>query len=580
MDAPAIYHLKIEHFRGIENLSWHPSQGVNVILGGGDVGKTTILEAIGLLLSPSNPSTLLDTDYRARNIDAGFAIEAVLRLPNESGINDQTKPSWPWIWNGTEVLVPGIDEDESQGEPVYRLRVRGTSDLELMYEIVQPDGNTDHLSVGLRRSIGLVRLAGDDRHDRDLRLVHGSALDRLLSDKNLRSRLVSGLAENEVANNLTEEAKERLEALDQAFKNRRLPGDLDLAITGAHGLSISALIGLTAECEGVQLPLASWGAGTRRFAALAIAEENQGEAPITLVDEVERGLEPYRQRVLISTLQNGKSQTFVTTHSPSVLAAASESAVWYVDQAGSIGSLDAVKIDRHRRTDPEAFFARLTVIAEGVTERGFVIALLEKALGSSLSQHGVYVADAGGNESALNLLEALERGGLTFAGFADEEGKFPSRWREVQAHLGDLLFRWRAGCLEENIIGAVPNEKLESLLIDPDEDKTGRRLRTLADRLSMDQKEFEGLKAAAGSRLRDVILEAALGKVPADDTIDKKAYSKHGQTWFKSVKGGRELAQKLFDLDAWSTLRPELMTFCNAVRRALDLAQLEDLIHE
>ena len=368
--------------------------------------------------------------------------------------------------------------------------------------------------------------------------------------------------------------------LDQAFKNRRLPGDLDLAITGAHGLSISALIGLTAECEGVQLPLASWGAGTRRFAALAIAEENQGEAPITLVDEVERGLEPYRQRVLISTLQNGKSQTFVTTHSPSVLAAASESAVWYVDQAGSLGSFDAVKIDRHRRTDPEAFFARLTVIAEGVTERGFVIALLEKALGSSLSQHGVYVADAGGNESALNLLEALERGGLTFAGFADEEGKFPSRWREVQAHLGDLLFRWRAGCLEENIIGAVPNEKLESLLIDPDEDKTGRRLRTLADRLSMDQKEFEGLKAAAGSRLRDVILEAALGKVPADDTIDKKAYSKHGQTWFKSVKGGRELAQKLFDLDAWSTLRPELMTFCNAVRRALDLAQLEDLIHE
>ena len=218
MDAPAIYHLKIEHFRGIENLSWHPSQGVNVILGGGDVGKTTILEAIGLLLSPSNPSTLLDTDYRARNIDAGFAIEAVLRLPNESGINDQTKPSWPWIWNGTEVLVPGIDEDESQGEPVYRLRVRGTSDLELMYEIVQPDGNTDHLSVGLRRSIGLVRLAGDDRHDRDLRLVHGSALDRLLSDKNLRSRLVSGLAENEVANHLTEEAKERLEALDPHFQ--------------------------------------------------------------------------------------------------------------------------------------------------------------------------------------------------------------------------------------------------------------------------------------------------------------------------------------------------------------------------
>jgi len=57
-----------------------------------------------------------------------------------------------------------------------------TEDLDLAYEL-QPDGTTDNLSVPLRRSIGLVRLGGDDRNDRDLRLARGSALDRLLSDK-------------------------------------------------------------------------------------------------------------------------------------------------------------------------------------------------------------------------------------------------------------------------------------------------------------------------------------------------------------------------------------------------------------
>ena len=62
---------------------------------------------------------------------------------------------------------------------------------------------------------------------------------------------------------------------------------------------MAAMIGLTADRDGIQLPLTSWGAGTRRIAALAIAEQNQGEAPITLVDEVERGLEPYRQRSLM-----------------------------------------------------------------------------------------------------------------------------------------------------------------------------------------------------------------------------------------------------------------------------------------
>ena len=180
-------------------------------------------------------------------------------------------------------------------------------------------------------------------------------------------------------------------------------------------MSITALIGLTAECESVQLPLASWGAGTRRIAALTIAEQNQGESPITLVDELERGLKPYRQRLLIEKLQEGKSQVFITTHSPSTLSAASKASLWYVDHGGNIGFLKESKIARHRKTDSETFLARLTVVTEGATEVGFVAALLEKALSSSLEQHGIHVTDGGGHEPALRLLEALAEGGLRSA---------------------------------------------------------------------------------------------------------------------------------------------------------------------
>src|ERR1035438_6533075 len=138
--SPLIRRLTIERFHGIDRLVWHPASGVNVILGGGDVGKTTILDAIALLLSPTNPSTLSDTDFHARDDAAGFVIEAVVTLPPVSGINYQTKPSWPRNWNGNEVVVPGTDgEGTLKNEPVYRLRVRGTEDLELVYEIVQPD---------------------------------------------------------------------------------------------------------------------------------------------------------------------------------------------------------------------------------------------------------------------------------------------------------------------------------------------------------------------------------------------------------------------------------------------------------
>src|ERR1017187_7632666 len=256
--SPAIYRLSIERFRGIKALSWHPFKGVNVILGGGDVGKTTILDAIALLFSPTNPTNLSDTDYHARDESAGFVIEAVVALPPSNGINNQVKSSWPWDWNGSEAVVPSVEgESTATNEPVYRIRVRGTEDLELTYEIVQPDGSPDTFPVALRRAIGLVRLSGDDRNDRDLRLVQGSALDRLLSDKGLRSRMASELAKSEVKDELTEEAKKALKDLDTAFKKKSLPDGLDLAITGGQGPSIASLIGLTADQNGTQLPLAS-----------------------------------------------------------------------------------------------------------------------------------------------------------------------------------------------------------------------------------------------------------------------------------------------------------------------------------
>lgn len=573
----AIYRLSIERFRCIKSLTWHPANGVNVILGGGDVGKTTILDAIALLLSPTNPTTLSDADYHARAVDAGFVIEAILSIPSNTGVNHQTKPSWPWQWDGKDISVPGIEGEITGGEPVYRFRLRGSEDLELIYEIVQPDGTADSLSVALRRSIGLVRLSGDDRNDRDLRLVQGSALDRLLSDKALRSRLVTELAKSDVAEQLGPEGKAALQALDAVFKKKHLPDDLDLAITSGQGLSISSLIGLTAKRDDVPLPLASWGSGTRRFAALAIAEQNQGEAPITIVDEVERGLEPYRQRVLMGNLLSATSQVFLTTHSPAAIAAAKNASLWYLDHRGGIGQLASAPVERQRRDDPECFLARLTIVAEGITESGFASFLLEKAVGSTPREHGIHITDGHGHESALGLLEALSKAGLSFGGFADDEGKHPTRWSLLSQKLGLLLFRWQNGCLEQNILGALRDDQLEALLIDPEGLKTGVRLRTLQERLGTSEKDFPTIQAAAGDDLRAIMLAAALGEVPADKTADKKHYQSHSQNWFKTVDGGRELATKVFAFGIWDKLKPQLLPFCNAIRGAIELEEIADL---
>jgi putative ATP-dependent endonuclease of OLD family len=573
-----IRQLLIERFRGVEALSWKPASGVNVILGGGDVGKTTLLDAISLLFSPVNSSNLPDTDYRARDIAAGFSIEAVVTLRPETGISEQIKLSWPWHWDGTNVSVPDAEGVASTAEQeVYRVRVRGTEDLELSYEILQPDGAIDNFPVALRRSIGLVKLSGEDRNDRDLRLVQGSALDRLLSDRALRSRMASELTKRDVKGELVPEAIEALEKLNRVFANKSLPSSLDLAITGGAGPSIASFVGLTADCQGTRLPVASWGAGTRRLSALAIAEQKQGETPITVVDEIERGLEPYRQRLLMDNLQSGTSQVFVTTHSPAVIAAASNATLWYIDHAGHIGVLGSSHVERQRQKDPEMFLSRLAIVGEGITEVSFAVAILERALRGHLNLHGVHVTDAQGHESALGLLEALIPAGLNFGGFVDNEERHPERWARLNERLGSLLFQWTAGNTDKNVIAAVPDDKLEALIVDPSDEKTGARLRTLADRLDIQDKDFLSLYKKAGSALKGTIIEAALGKVPPGKEEEKKVYKSDAGTWFKSADGGRELAGKVFSLGLWPTFKPLLLPFCNSVRHAIDLPPLEDL---
>lgn len=339
-DAAVIRQLTIEWFRGIKALKWNPAPGLNFILGGGDVGKSTILDAIALLLNPSNAAVVSESDYHCRDSNPGFRIQAVLSLPPSTEIGQQQKFNWPWEWNGAEAVVPAASDDDdtpSQDTPVYRLQVRGTPDMELVWEIVQPDDETVVLSAAVRRAIGVVRLASDERNDRDLRLVYGSALDRLLSDQGLKARIGKQISEIDLNEKLSEDARKSLKQLDDALREGLLPSGLEIGLTSAQGISIGALIGLLAKkelpenTEAKPLPLASWGTGTRRMATLQIAAATQAKTRIAVIDEAERGLEPYRVRRLIDALQSESAQTFVTTHSAVAINAATKARLWYLD---------------------------------------------------------------------------------------------------------------------------------------------------------------------------------------------------------------------------------------------------------
>src|ERR1035437_2710544 len=72
--------LRIERFRGIDQLVIDPTSR-NVLVGPNNAGKSTILEALDLLLYPGlgRPRpTPTELDFYDRNVADGFIIEGVL----------------------------------------------------------------------------------------------------------------------------------------------------------------------------------------------------------------------------------------------------------------------------------------------------------------------------------------------------------------------------------------------------------------------------------------------------------------------------------------------------------------------
>lgn len=60
---PQLYHLHIENFRGIKQFDHTFNDGLTCIIGRGDSGKTTILDAISYALTPMHTLVFHDGDF-------------------------------------------------------------------------------------------------------------------------------------------------------------------------------------------------------------------------------------------------------------------------------------------------------------------------------------------------------------------------------------------------------------------------------------------------------------------------------------------------------------------------------------
>lgn len=167
--------LRVEHFRGIEHMEWATNRRLVGLVGAGDSTKTTLLDAIGLVLNPNYNPQFSDADFFAFDLTKNIVIEAVItQLPDnlvkESQLGKDRSGVMP---DGSLVHDPVDDAEECL---VVRLTV--TPELEPTWEVTRPESDDVRpITANHRRQLGFFRLG--ERPDFHLRWARGSALSDL-----------------------------------------------------------------------------------------------------------------------------------------------------------------------------------------------------------------------------------------------------------------------------------------------------------------------------------------------------------------------------------------------------------------
>lgn len=552
----------VSNFRGIKSADWWlPASRFVCLVGPGDSTKTSLLDAVSLVLSPRWNIPFSDADFYNCQVGQPIVLRAVIGDLSPQLLRDDAQGL---DLSGLRADGELLHDPEDGTEPCLVIQLKVTDSLEPAWTVVRPGADDDGVPFGARarENLGLFRV--DERVEAHLRWGRTSALTRLTARKSGADAVVTSAhraARDAVFGTPPEAlatAAAEVQAVAQAIggtKFSRLHPGLD----PAGSSSASALL-----LHDEDIPLTGYGLGTRRLISLAIQEKAFSAGTILLIDEVEHGLEPHRLHHLLRSLRQradeGAGQVIMTTHAPlavEALQAGDISVVRSQDGTTTVQQVpdDLEDVQGTLRSGPSAVLARRVVVCEGKTEMGVVRSLLlhwdVQRVGQGKAPHaalGVCQSDGQGGTKApvrARILQELGYRALLVidnddpacdVGIADAEGK------------GTDIVRWQRGhALEDEIVAALSPAGLAALVQLAAEIKGEESvLNGISARLDGDPK-LSGLDPAAWATapwtpdgIRKAIGMTAQGKKLNGKTGEKGS-------WFKQEASGEQLGALLVE---------------------------------
>ena len=417
--------LKIRNFRKIDDLTVSFPRGLTVLVGENNSGKTTIIDALRLMLFPSrdfDSLRLTEDDFRAGTEHA--PIEVSCRF---TGLEDEDEVHFQ------ECLVD-IGDGKFEMQVNARVEFNETTNR---CNVKMWGGETEGGSLPSNHYDRLAAIYLQPLRDpeRGLRPGQHSQVSRLIDcltkeDQRTEFETIAKDANQKIrVLKPVKDARGDINAQMAAIAGSELTQKTELIFTDPTFRRIIA--GLHPEIEGLPFALNGLGYNNLIFTSATLGtlrRSSQFSFRSILVEEPEAHLHPQLQMLLLKHLadvasnhEDNEVQVIASSHSPILASQAPIDSVVSVHEAhGNVSAVsvcsitidDKIKKKLQRYLDAtrgELFFARRILMVEGIAE-ALLFPVLAKILGGNLKESSVTVLNADGiNFNAFISLFGIER---------------------------------------------------------------------------------------------------------------------------------------------------------------------------
>lgn len=532
----AVRFVRIENFRGIASLAWAPHEGINAVIGPGDSGKSTVQEALDLVLG-SRRSGFTDADFHCSDTSKPIVIDVTVGdLPKElRDLEAYSRVIRGWLDASDDIA----DEPLDGYEPVLTLRLMVNADCEptwcLYSERFAASDLVRDMKSGHRALISAQRLGASVAPH----LAWGprSVLSRLCDGNTGTAGVLARAtraAQGEFEAGGAAELKPAVDAARGVAREMAVARALD-AEAALDARAVNMASGAIALHAG-GVPLCALGTGSGRLMAAGLQAKAAQKVPVLLMDEAEHGLEPHRIVRLLHQLGSKASkpvqQVFLTTHSPVVLRELSARQLWIARlEKGEIELRDAARFGEAQgllRGHPDAFLSPAVLVCEGLTEQGLVrgLDLSETEQGRpSLALMGIALVTGVGIPQAARVALGLARLGFRVALLRDSDKTSPEHETPFLS-AGGGVFCWKEGfATEDQLFASVPADALPALLRIADNHHTAERVASHLGAHGLKREGVAAVRAEPEGHRRDLAKAARSGE------------------WFKRIDFGEDVGR-------------------------------------